>query len=367
MAMTHTFDIRFEQASGLGALLEAPGNSFRWKGNGQLRVDAGGIHVSAGRSLWSLMRERARRIPAADIKEVYREGEALRLEFATPDTRRVVLPFWAKDRQTAARIVSLLPTTRTVEMEARQGATSRRKPPRRWGAATLVLGVLAVAAVAAYKFASQPEPVGADRVAAPVSVAEPLVELDFPAIIADTARNEPAKPADAGEVGLLFPSRIVSASVDDSTTDLSVSVVVTPRYRESIKPIDLKSEAYAFARQQLAELEREGDAITSAFLADQRQWTNLGFTRELFVTRLEALESRWWQVTFRILNTSEFQKYPELADFRRTLLMTGRLSRLHLTLFAQGVRYQDPGLLILARDAMTRADEMRAVAQRFLR
>ena len=70
--------------------------------------------------------------------------------------------------------------------------------------------------------------------------------------------------------------------------------------------------------------------------------------------------------TFRILDDRQFQEYRGLEDFRRLLLTTARMSRLHLTLFAQGVRKRDPEQVALANQALERANEFRALLQRFV-
>src|SRR5678815_5611333 len=82
--MAHTFDIRFERSGGLGALLASPENSFRWKGAGELRIDREGISFAVKRGLLALF-PLTRRVPAGQIREVYREGEALHLTFTTAD------------------------------------------------------------------------------------------------------------------------------------------------------------------------------------------------------------------------------------------------------------------------------------------
>src|SRR5262245_43430383 len=73
--MAHTFDIRFAHGVGL------------------LSIDAQGLSVAPRGLLAWLSRRPSRRIPAASLKEVYREGDSLRVEFATADNPREVLPF----------------------------------------------------------------------------------------------------------------------------------------------------------------------------------------------------------------------------------------------------------------------------------
>jgi hypothetical protein len=127
--MAQTFDIRFARSAGLAALLEVPGNRFRWKGGGLLRIDADSIRFSVKRGLLTLFaRNQSRRIPAEALKEVYREGEKLRVEFQTNEAAREVLPFWVGNRDIAAKIVRLMPTSHTVEIEHSTEAPDRGRP-----------------------------------------------------------------------------------------------------------------------------------------------------------------------------------------------------------------------------------------------
>src|SRR6185369_6994097 len=114
--MSQTFDIRFARSAGLVALFEAPSNSFRWKGNGRMLVEPHGLGIAFERMLLGF-RFRTERLSVDENTEVYREGEALRFEFARQGTKREVLPIWARDRAAAAEIVRLMPTRRTVEIE----------------------------------------------------------------------------------------------------------------------------------------------------------------------------------------------------------------------------------------------------------
>ncbi len=351
----HTFDIRFDRTAGLAALLEEPGNHFRWRGRGVLRVDPSGISVSVGRSLASLLRRHARRIPAADIREVYREGDALRLEFATPGTRRAVLPFWAKDHETATRIVSLLPTTRTIEVEGK--VTPAPRKPRRGLPIAVVFGLLGLVAGALLVIGLRKETAPAVATLSPSIPAIVVPPAQMPATPAATPAEEDA--AWVAEVGDLS-----AAQVDQSIVALSVSV--SPRYTDAIRPLAKGSPEHAFARQQLARFAADTEAIAAAFLSDQRDWSSRLISREDFVARIEANEFAWWDVTFRILDDRQFQEYRGLEDFRRLLLTTARMSRLHLTLFAQGVRKRDPEQVALANQALERANEFRALLQRFV-
>ena len=143
--MAHTFDIRFARSSGLAAFLQAPTNTFRWKGAGRLSIDPEGISIAVRRGVNSLFPQ-TRRVPAADLKGVLREGEALRLEFATANNSRAVVPFWVRDQETAEEIVRLLPTTRTVELNHDAAGVAHAQGRIDWRA--LSLFVVALAAIA---------------------------------------------------------------------------------------------------------------------------------------------------------------------------------------------------------------------------
>src|SRR4051794_33940333 len=91
--MSQTFVIRFERAAGLAGLLAAPENSFRWKGAGTIRIERESIRFAVKRGLlWLFPLER--RVAAAHLEDVYREGEALRLTFADAGTSHATVSCW---------------------------------------------------------------------------------------------------------------------------------------------------------------------------------------------------------------------------------------------------------------------------------
>lgn len=152
--MSHTFEVRFARSQGLTAFLEAPANSFLWKGAGRLSIDAEGINIAVKRGLANLFsRRRSHHISASELTEVYREGDALRLGFGA-NADRQVLPLWTNGTETAARIVKLLPTTRTVELEHPTPTSRRFHLDKRMAVLLLsLLGIVAAAVVWVRNFA----------------------------------------------------------------------------------------------------------------------------------------------------------------------------------------------------------------------
>src|SRR5688572_9453451 len=78
--LSHTFDVRFAPSSGLAAILAEPANTLRWKGAGRISIQPGVVTIAVKRGLF--LHKRSRRIAAEQLREVYREGDALRLEFS---------------------------------------------------------------------------------------------------------------------------------------------------------------------------------------------------------------------------------------------------------------------------------------------
>ena len=112
--------------------------------------------------------KRTQRIPTENLRAVYREGDALRVEFQDGETARIVLPFWADDRETAAKIVRLLPTSQTVEIEHSTDVTHSAKPRADWRM-LLTMGVALVALVVGSWASVRPRAAAVAPALAPVS------------------------------------------------------------------------------------------------------------------------------------------------------------------------------------------------------
>jgi len=136
--------VRFTSTSGLVARLHKRLNSFQWVGPATLRFTGQGVIVAAKRATWLGLRQSERLITPAEIRDVYREGNAVQVHLQGP--RKAYFRLWAEDSASAARIVELLPTTKTIEFES-----AIREPEIvvawRWPAVGLVL--LAVTAIGA--------------------------------------------------------------------------------------------------------------------------------------------------------------------------------------------------------------------------
>jgi hypothetical protein len=313
--MTQTFDIRFARSAGLAALLEVPGNVFRWKGGGHLRIDAHGISIGVRRGLSALFGgKHTQRIPTEQLRAVYREGDALRVEYQSGETARVVLPFWAGDRDTAAQIVRLLPTSHTVEIEHSTDATSPEKPRADWRVLLWAGALLAVVVASAWAL-------------------YPRKQVMIEAVV-------PALPQDAA-----VP--VAAEAVAEQQTAQTMPAVV---------PIARGTPTYEVALGELRAFETLTMQREVEWREQFRRLVAGRLTREDYVTKTDEFVAEWWNVTFWILGNDRLAD-PALFELRAAMLGTARLWRDFHAMYAKGLRERDDAQMTRAIEEISRALE----------
>jgi len=344
--MAQTFDIRFARSVGLTALLEVPLNRFRWKGGGHLRIDAKGISIGVKRGILALFgANHTQRISNESLRAVYREGEALRVEYDTAESKRIVLPFWAGDSGTAAQIVRLLPTNQTVEIEHTTEAPGARKP-RADRRVLLTIGVTLAAGIAALWTTSL-------RTTPPVEGAgAQQVEKPLPPPVAGTA--PPSSAAAMAPPGAAMP-----VEAFDSIPEVTSSEV-------AVIPISRGTLSHDIAVRELAAFERDAASLESDYRLAHKQLMTGEMSPDDFAERLEEFEMRWWKVTFRIYDSKQLED-PALLELRRVMLGAARRWRNFLSEYAEGLRSRDQVMIAGPLAEVARAQEMRARARRFVR
>jgi hypothetical protein len=149
--------VRFSAVSNRLAWLRRPANGFGWVGDGFVRFLPEGVSIIGRRlTLWG-QRRSPHLIRPGEIRDVYREGNAVQINLRHGG-RRPFVRFWTEEIADAAELVARLPTTRTIELETPastpQGAGTLR--PELW---LLAFGVLVLLALAWLKALQSPAPV----------------------------------------------------------------------------------------------------------------------------------------------------------------------------------------------------------------
>jgi hypothetical protein len=324
--VSHSFEIRFAPSAGIGAVLAAPANTLRWKGAGRISINSESVTIGVKRGFLSLLaRNRSRRIPAEQLRAVYREGAELRLEFTGPRNAREVVPLWANDREAAAQIVQLIPTTRTFEVEHAPNKRAPKFRPDLRAIGGLFAGLLVIAAAVV---ALRPPPVIPAAQDAPRSVEEEPVEV----------------------VSILAPVEFPA-----------VQPVI--RLDDPVIPVPRGTRAYSFAHGQLALFEIESAKLLDEYRTYRTQLETDALTTEAFAGMLvNSLDAGWWKVTFRILEEPRFED-PALLGLRATLLAAARNWRAFLDLYAEGQTRNDQVLISRAFAYLERAEQMQARAR----
>jgi len=406
--MADTFDIRFDRTTGLTSIFDAPANSLRWKGAGRLSVDAEGISVALKRSLVSLLtRQRSQRIPAQNIKEVYREGEALRVEFATDENPRAVLPFWTRDRDTAAQIMQLLPTSRTIEFE-----NSANSPPSRGGGRTaaMALAVVLVVGLALFIWPWRKQEVNApasasiapDNGALVTPPEKPVARQESPspaptaALVPSPAKGELISEDEARKLAILAADPVdwtppppkasgASAARDarlvhkpetlpaaepaaDAEGEAFVPIEVPAIHvgmAPAVFPVRQGTLAYDAGRELLGRFEAAVAALSADYRSERKRFDEGGLGAPRFADALDGLAVRWQGLSEKLLGKRQYSD-PALSGLRAALLSVLISQRIFLTGYAAGLRTADQARIDRAFEELDHADEQLALARKYL-
>ena len=384
--MTQTFDIRFARSAGLAALLEVPENVFRWKGGGHLRIDAHGISIGVKRGLLVLLGgKQTQRIPTESLRAVYREGDALRVEFQSGKDTRIVVPFWADDRDTAAKIVRLLPTAQTVEFEEVTRVSKPRVDWRLLLGITVAFSAIAVGSWAVYQRTHPRAMTGAMPTAverqseesgpqtlnpesahletpatAVVSGAPATTRVEGPAFDVNSSRpgsptSTQSRPAatSAAEVTTLpeqeLPVASASLPYEATSPDAASRTSTQITTPDGIISISRGSADYEAARRQLDIFLAESETLAYWFRDGSQNTTG------------KSLEELWERVTIRIHNSPDFQDARiSLRALKEIELAVSRSWRRALAY------YRDPAMISAGDEEVTFALMLQARAIRLV-
>ena len=346
--MARTFDIRFARSDGIAALLETPVNTFRWRGAGSLRIDGGRLDIRKKRGLLSLLTRRTHfRLDAADLREVAREGDALRIEFGVPGARRGVLPFWVRDRAEAAEIVRLMPTDRTVESDEPVEIPAAPRRPHSRGVliavalVSLLIGVVGTWMIDNGRSNDLPmrSPGSTDSQAvdptAPAAIEAPVETSETEAPTSAVTVASRASPVRQGSTPDAVSTTSAGQPLVESTTNAGSPAGVSAATPVTAPYIDPDAETRHFMLEALA--------LRSEYIYGR--------------TPLENLEDRWWELSVRLYNSPAFDAQP------RNMLVLAELGlslnwRVSLANYRAALASENRDRIEAARADLARADEL---------
>jgi hypothetical protein len=238
---------------------------------------------------------------------VYREGEALRLEYGADDQRQV-LPIWAPRSEVAQQIVKLLPTSRTVEVEE-SAAPRRFRWDRKLFTWMLATVALAGAAWTAWRY------------------------LPAPAAFADTTRV--VENPDAG-AAVAAPAILPAVA-----TPLPAAAAMRP---------------HEVARRRQEQFETELTVLRNRyFYLQEAQGAD----------QLAAVNPEWWSTSFHI-DDLESLTGPAFTGYREAQLAAISSWRAALSARAAAIRLKDDRFLPLADRQRELAEQYELLVRRYV-
>src|SRR6185312_1145738 len=100
------FQVLFSRPENFTGRPDLQPNSFRWSGSGTIHImERGLLIIARRRSAMAFHTTEERFVPAAEICDVYREGNSVRVELRGELQQRDYFRFWTADTATARTIV----------------------------------------------------------------------------------------------------------------------------------------------------------------------------------------------------------------------------------------------------------------------
>ena len=138
------------------------------------------------------------------------------------------------------------------------------------------------------------------------------------------------------------------------------------RSEDFVIPIAPNTTPYFVGKTQLAAFEQEANQLAARWDALRDRFRANAITAEEFAEKLDDLEMRWWDVTFRVFDNDALAD-PALLDLRATMLSISRFWRSFLSRYATGLRERDHVKMGHSYDDLVRAQERRLRARLYVR
>jgi hypothetical protein len=297
--------VRFTLSDGLSVLLRRLPNSFGWVGTGTLRFADHGVYVTAMcRPFFGLHRSR-RFVSAFEIREVYREGSAVRVDLRAAGVERPFFWFWAEDAAAAAAVVKLLASKQSVEFDdgfSERPARSTAQPRGAWVAVATLILMLPVAAALMW-------------LARPRHAAQTPVSVEEPRRSTSSARPRPSQP------------------------DVALARIELDRFDSETSALELE--------------------FSTSFDALQRG----SLSQEDFVNRLDRSLVPRWEAVQRQLTSNPLPVGTAAASVREALARSAVKWQWALRIYGAGLRVHDSNVVLIAFEHFRQAADARRQAE----
>jgi len=302
--------VRFTLTDGLSLLLRRPPNSFGWVGAGTLSFEDHGASVTARcRPCFGLHR-RTRFISAFEIRSVYREGSAVRVDLRPAGVERPFFWFWAEDATDAAAVVKRLASRQSVEFDdGLPERSSRSGQPRGTWLPLVTLGPTLLLAAALMWLAR--------------------------------SRHEAQIPVSAGE-----PAQATSRASTGS-----------PASRVDI----------AQARMELDRFDSDTSALELEFSTSFDALQRGTLSQEDFINRLDRSLVPQWEGVQRRLTSTPPPVGPATASVRDALTRSAMKWQWALRIYSAGLRVHDSNVVLISFEHFRAAADARRQAEERLR
>lgn len=297
--------VRFTLSDGLSVLLRGLPNSFGWVGRGTLRFGDHGVYVTAMCRPFLGLHRSSRFISAFEIREVYREGSAVRVDLRAAGVERPFFWFWAEDGAAAAEAVKLLPSKQSVEFDngfSERPARSTVQPRGAWIAVATLILMLPVAAALVW-------------LARPRHAAQIPVTVEQPPQSTSSARSRP------------------------SQADIALARIELDRFDSETSALELE--------------------FSTSFDALQRG----SLSQEDFVNRLDRSLIPRWQTAQHQLTSNPLPVGTAAASVREALARSAVKWQWGLRIYGAGLRVHDSNVVLIAFEHFRQAADARRQAE----
>jgi hypothetical protein len=325
-------------------------------------MERGLLIIAKRRSAMAFHTTQERFVPAAEICDVYREGNSVRVDLRGDLKQRDYFQFWTTDAATAGTIVRLLPTTRTIEYE---GASAipvpasktplphrRRSPARSYVLIALTAGFIGIASlITVDRLRQQPPDRGEHTVTVPTTgLAAPTAGSSAPAtgLAAPTTGSSATTGLTAPTAGSSAPATGLAAPATGPSMTSAQSTVA--QHRATTAEIEV-------ARADLRRFDERIDGLRAQYRMAFAALQSGSLSQDAFIEGLDRWLLPQWRTLYGELGSKTLEDGSLDFLVRRHLMRAVWGWQVAMDDYVRGLTDQDAATVLEAFDRMSAANE----------